>query len=96
MGLTCSSKTVKKLTMKAAKNHDGLIMKLLEFIRIARDRSPEDEENEELLKTISEQPYVFFGHNNIPHHIVYNGENIQPRYVIAFFFKYGPKWSYLI
>ena len=71
MGITCSSDTANMLVKKTGKHSDRMVVDVLEFAK-QHGANITEENFSQLLKEISQMPYVYLGTNKISHQLIQN------------------------
>ena len=72
MGITCSSKTARKLIKIAGTDCDALVLRILNH---QQEQVTSEEALKKLVTELSHDPYLYFGENSIPHKLILNGNN---------------------
>ena len=84
MGITCSSKTARKLIKIAGTDCDGLVLRILNH---QKELLTSEQALIKLVSELSRDPYLYFGENTIPHKLVLNGNIINHQYRKKLFFR---------
>ena len=71
MGITCCSRTAKKIINTAGEKCSMLIKKVVEFGEATHKDAIEDALT--LLDELMEEQYLYMGRNYLPHRMIYNG-----------------------